>query len=166
MYVYFIIKTNRDRERDNNFYSHIVLLPYLTILTMQTIQAQHALHSLNENKSHETACLLFNVYNSLSSCTISRQSIQESLLPGLNCLKQILHENQVLYNDKIKTIDSLINDFEAKLQFQTQHQHHQVNANQNNDAIQPALETNFKQFVFKGFANSKDKFSSFLNKKH
>jgi hypothetical protein len=28
------------------------------------------------------------------------------------------------------------------------------------------LETNFKNIVFKGFVNSKDKFSSFLNKKH
>ncbi len=138
---------------------------------MQTIQAQHALLSLHENKSYEITCLLFDVYNSLSCCTISRQSIQESLLPGLNCLKQILHENQILYSDKLKTVDTLISEFETKLQLQQQ-----VNGNSNdlnsnlslNSTIntQSALETNFKQIMFKGFANSKDKFSSFLTKKH
>jgi hypothetical protein len=31
--------------------------------------------------------------------------MQASVLPGLRAVKQILHENQVLYGDKIKTID-------------------------------------------------------------
>ena len=68
-------------------------------------QAQHALLALHENESYEITWLLFNVYNSLGSCSISKQSIQASVLPGLRAVKQILHENQVLYGDKIKTID-------------------------------------------------------------
>jgi hypothetical protein len=136
------------------------LLPYLTILTIQTIQAQHALLALHENKSYEITCLLFNVYNSLGSCSISRQSIQESVLPGLRAVKQILHENQILYGDKIKTIDLLLHEFESKIQ-----QSQQFNGPPQHDTG-PLLETNFKNIVFKGFVNSKDKFSSFLNKKH
>lgn len=161
-------------------------MPYLTILTMQTMQAQHALLSLHENKSQEIICLLFDVYNSLSCCTISRQSTQESVLPGLNCLKQILHENQILYSDKLKTIDVIINEFEQKMQLyqQSQQQQQQIHvvvnnhSNTNNTDLNssvssnstnstPTMENNFKQFVFKGFTNSKDKFSSLLSaKKH
>ena len=137
---------------------------------MQTIQAQHALLALHENKSYEITCLLFNVYNSLGSCTISRQSIQESVLPGLRGIKQILHENQTLYNDKIRTIDALVHEFESKMQLQNHQSQVVINGAVHNDQANiqslPTLETNFKNIVFKGFANSKDKFSSFLNKKH
>ena len=73
------------------------ILPYLTILTMQIIQAQHALLALHENKSYEITSLLFNVYNSLGSCSISRQSIIESVLPGLRYFKFFSHVPPIPY---------------------------------------------------------------------
>lgn len=158
----------------NSFFFKVIL-PYLTVITMQTMQAQHAPSAqLSEQRTSEMTMLLFDTYNVVSCCTISRQLVHESLLPGLNCLKQILHQD-LSHHDKAKLIESIINEFEQKYgSHETQLGVSGSPSTTSIDSLAAASpqtsrqEHNYRPFnVFKSLTNSKDKFQSLLtSKKH
>lgn len=111
---------------------------------------QSSMSSSTNIQSHQQdiqkiCMLLFDIYQILCQSTntsninhiyISKQSIHESLLPGLNCLRDIFH-NKIIHNsssgqtsqnpnDYVQHLDTLIHKFELI--------HQQINSQQHNDS--------------------------------
>ncbi|XP_052230319.1 RAB11-binding protein RELCH homolog isoform X2 [Dreissena polymorpha] len=82
------------------------MLPRLTALALENN------NQTNEVKKREMALQLFEAYSALSCCFINYQLVQESLLPGLRCLKQdmasIAPEHEEVINSMLKGYESKI----------------------------------------------------------
>ena len=95
------------------------------------VHHHHHHHHHNQQPNHQQdilkiCVLLFDTYQKISKNNenkqvhISRQSIQESLLPGLNCLKDIFLNNVISTNNEyVQQLDQLIHKME-----QTQQNYH------------------------------------------
>ncbi|CAF1302290.1 unnamed protein product, partial [Didymodactylos carnosus] len=83
------------------------ILPYLAATASQNNQQQR------ETKRLETAIYLFEAYSALSCCFHSVESLQNSFLPGLYCLRSDFAQ---LRPDHVAVIDSITKDLENKLE--------------------------------------------------
>ena len=86
------------------------ILPCLALIASQNSQQQAERGSA---KRLEIATYLFEAYSALSCCFHSGQSILNSFLPGLYCLRVDFAQ---LRPDSVMVLDSIIKDLEHKLE--------------------------------------------------
>ncbi|CAF4173348.1 unnamed protein product, partial [Rotaria sordida] len=86
------------------------ILPFLALIASQNSQQQS---ERGQAKRLEIATYLFEAYSALSCCFHSGQSILNSFLPGLYCLRVDFAQ---LRPDSVAVLDSIIKDLEHKLE--------------------------------------------------
>lgn len=86
------------------------ILPFLASIASQNSQQQA---ERGQAKRLEIATYLFEAYSALSCCFHSGQSILNSFLPGLYCLRVDFAQ---LRPDSVAVLDSIIKDLEHKLE--------------------------------------------------
>lgn len=86
------------------------ILPYLASVASLNSQQQN---ERGQAKRLEIATYLFEAYSALSCCSHSGQSILNSFLPGLYCLRVDFAQ---LRPDSVAVLDSIIKDLEQKLE--------------------------------------------------
>ncbi|CAF2150068.1 unnamed protein product [Rotaria magnacalcarata] len=86
------------------------ILPFLAFIASQNSQQQS---ERGQAKRLEIATYLFEAYSALSCCFHSGQSILNSFLPGLYCLRVDFAQ---LRPDSVAVLDSIIKDLEHKLE--------------------------------------------------
>lgn len=86
------------------------ILPFLALIASQNSQQQS---ERGPAKRLEIATYLFEAYSALSCCFHSGQSILNSFLPGLYCLRVDFAQ---LRPDSVMVLDSIIKDLEHKLE--------------------------------------------------
>ncbi|CAF3704603.1 unnamed protein product [Adineta steineri] len=96
-------------QTENKFREDFIL-PFLALIASQNSQQQSERGSA---KRLEIATYLFEAYSALSCCFHSGQSILNSFLPGLYCLRVDFAQ---LRPDSVAVLDSIIKDLEHKLE--------------------------------------------------
>ena len=86
------------------------ILPFLALIASQNSQQPI---ERGQAKRLEIATYLFEAYSALSCCSHSAQSILNSFLPGLYCLRVDFAQ---LRPDSVAVLDSIIKDLETKLE--------------------------------------------------
>ena len=86
------------------------ILPFLALIASQNSQQES---ERGQAKRLEIATYLFEAYSALSCRYYSGQSILNSLLPGLYCLRVNFAQ---LRPDSVAVLDSIIKDLEHKLE--------------------------------------------------
>ena len=86
------------------------ILPFLALIASQN---SHQQSDRGQAKRLEIATYLFEAYSALSCCFHSGQSILNSFLPGLYCLRVDFAQ---LRPDSVAVLDSIIKDLEHKLE--------------------------------------------------
>lgn len=134
-------------DNDYEFSQSALTASFTSISSLSSSYSNNSTSSKENQQNHQNdllkiCVLLFDIYQKLFSTNsenkivhISRQSVQESLLPGLNCLKDIfLHNiiNSNSHNEYVQQLDNLMHKTDLLQQHTNSQSDHQIIAMDSN----------------------------------
>ena len=129
-------------DNDYEFSQSSLAVSFASITSLSSSYLSSSALSSKENQQHhqqdllKICVLLFDIYQKLFSTNaenklvfISRQSVQESLLPGLHCIRDIFLNNIInsnVHNEHVQLLDQLI--------YKSEMLHHNNSVSKSNDS--------------------------------